>query len=203
MTKDNKLIKIGGFINNERVQNCWEYDFNTQLWTQKDDIPFSFYYATNITFNNEEYIFTGTGQVWIYNYSSQLFTRKNDIPAPNNGFMFGFIENNELYFITYGSNWKYNLSSDTWNKISTNIFTPRSRHAMGFYADGSAYVLEDGSDLYKYYYENDIWKLSGTFPGPNDVRNKWTIFVIDEAAYMAVTYSPFLGQAPKLNVYRD
>ena len=205
IVKENKLLKIGGIDHLGPVTNFWEYDFNTQVWTQKDDIPFTFISATNVSLNEEEYIITHTGQVWSYNHSSQLFSRKNDIPAHIVGFLFAFKDNNEIFFITCGSTWSYNISSDTWTEVSKNQFDKDSYfvHAIGFYSNGSAYVLEDGQDLYKYYRDIDRWILCGRYPTCQANSSYKTVFVIGEDAYIAALSDSYSGCSPFLVVYRD
>ena len=202
---DNKLLKIGGTNHLGPVNSFWEYDFNTQLWNQKDDIPFTFSNATNVNLNEEEYIITNTGQVWTYNYSSQLFTRKNDIALQFNDFVFAFKENNGLYLISYGSNWSYDISTDTWTEISKNNFNKDNyfNHAFGFYSNGSAYVLEDGQYLYKYYRDLGRWILCGAYPGCRADNSYKTVFVIGDDAYIAATSGNYSGCSPLLFVYQD
>jgi hypothetical protein len=202
---DNKLLKIGGTNHLGPVTSFWEYDFNTQLWNQKDDIPFTFSNATHVSLNEEEYIITNTGQVWTYNYSSQLFTRKNNIALQYNDFVFAYKENNGIYLVTYGSNWSYDISTDTWTEISKNNFNKDnySNHAIGFYSNGIAYVLEDGQYLYKYYNDLARWILCGAFPGCRADNSYKTVFVIGDDAYIAAISGNYWGCSPFLFVYRD
>lgn len=205
ITKDNKLLKMGGTNYLGPLNSFWEYSFNTQVWTQQVDIPFNFSYATHVSLNDVEYIITNTGQVWIYNHSSRQFFRKNDIATQINGLLFAYEENNGIFLITYGSNWSYNISSDSWTEISKNRFDKNSylNDAIGFYSNGSAYVLEDGQDLYRYYRDIDRWILCGRYPGCRADNSYKTVFVVGDDAYIAAISSNYSGCSPFLFAYRD
>ena len=159
ITTGNKLLKIGGINNQGPVDSFWEYDFDSQVWTQLDDMPFSFSYSAHASLNGVEYIITNTGQVWTLDHASRVFTRKNDFVAPITGFLFAYEENNGIYLITYGSDWSYNAGSDNWTEMSKNKFSKDtySEHALGFYYNGRPYVLEDGGVLFKYYADLGRW----------------------------------------------
>lgn len=198
ITAGNKLLKIGGINYLGPVNSFWEYDFNSQVWTRGDDMPFSFSYSTHASLNGVEYIITNTGQVWTLDHASRVFTRKNDFVAPVTGFLFAYEENNGIYLITYGSDWSYNAGSDTWTEMSKNNFNKDtySNHALGFYYNGRAYVLEDGGLLYKYYAERGIWVLCGYYPGCRPDNSNKTVFVIGDYAYIPAISGNYGGCSP-------
>jgi hypothetical protein len=205
ITAGNMLLKMGGVDHLGPVNSFWEYDFNTEEWTRLDDIPFSFTYSTHVSLNGVEYIITNTGQVWTLDHASRVFTRKNDFVAPVTGFLFAYEENNGIYLTTYGSDWSYNAASDTWTSISENPFEKDNYfvHAIGYYLNGTAYVLEDGVDLYKYYPERARWVLCGHYPGGRGDNSYKTAFVIGDYAYIAATSSNYAGCAPLLFAYSN
>lgn len=205
ITTGNKLLKIGGINYLGPVESCWEYDFNTQVWIRQDDIPFSFTYSTHAGMNGVEYIITNTGQVWTLDHASRVFTRKNNFVAPVNGFMFAYAENNGIYLITYGSDWSYNAGSDTWTEMSKNTFSKDNytNHAIGFYYNGNAYVIEDGGRLYKYYADRGRWVLCGYYPGCRSDNSYKTVFVIGDYAYIPAISGNYGGCSPLHFAFRN
>ncbi|MEL7146285.1 MAG: hypothetical protein AAFO69_07950, partial [Bacteroidota bacterium] len=200
-----RLLKMGGINHLGPVRRFWEYDFATQKWTQNEDIPFSFYRATSVSLDSEELIVTNTGQVWTYNYSSKRFSRKNDYTPQSDEIIFVFKEDNQVYLATYGATLSYDFQSDTWEELSKNNTTPNSSrpHALGFYANGNAYILQNGAFLYKYSKETNNWILSGKYPGCGVSGLYPVVFVIEDTAYIAATWSSTGGCAPLMFAYRD
>lgn len=205
ITIGNKLLKIGGINYLGPVKNFWEYDFDTQVWIRQDDIPFTFTYSTHASMNGVEYIITNTGQVWTLDHASRVFTRKYDFVAPFNGFMFAYEENNRICLITYGSDWSYDAGSDTWTEMSKNTFSKDSysRHAIGFYYNGRAYVIEDGGRLYKYYADRGKWVLCGYYPGCRPDNSYKTVFVTGEYAYIPAISGNYGGCSPLHFAFRN
>ncbi len=205
ITTGNKLLKIGGTNYLGPVNSFWEYDFNSQVWTRGDNLPFSFSYSAHASLNGVEYIITNTGQVWTLDHASRVFTRKNDFVAPVTGFLFAYEENNGIYLITYGSDWSYDAGSDTWTEMSKNSFNKDnySNHAIGFYYNGKAYVLEDGGRLYKYYADRGRWVLCGYYPGCRSDNSYKTVFVIGDYAYIPAISGNYWGCSPLHFAYRS
>lgn len=205
ITTDNKMLKFGGINHLGPVSSLWEYDFNTQVWTQGADIPFTFTSSTHASLNGEEYIITNTGQVWTLNHASGAFTRKNDFPVPFNGFLFAYEENNLLYMVVYGSHWSYNAGSDTWTEISKNNFNKDyySNYALGFYYNGQAYVLEDGGLLYRYYPDRGRWILAGYYPGCRADNSYKTVFITGGYAYIPAISGNYYPCSPLHYAFRN
>ena len=201
---DNKVIVIGGNIDGTSCP-VWEYDFNTNIWTRQEDAPFIFTLATHVTLNGLEYIITESGLVCTYNYSTREFTKKYHFLHLGRMFLFAYIANGKIHLVTYGSTWSYDEGTDDWTKVSDNFFDKDacSIDAIGFYYNGSPYVLEDGVKLYRYYADYKRWVVCGYFPGSMGGDSYKTTFVIGDYVYVAATFSHYWGCAPLHFAYRD
>ncbi len=204
LARDNKVIVIGGNINGTSCP-VWEYDFTTKIWTRQDDAPFIFTLATHVNLNGLEYIITDSGLVCTYNYSTREFTKKYHFLHPVNLFLSAYIANGKIHLVTYGSTWSYDESTDDWTKVSDNPFEKDYSFvpAIGFYYNGSPYVLEDGVELYKYLADYERWVLCGYYPGSRGDNSYKTVFVIGDYAYIAATSSNYYGCAPLHFAYSD
>ncbi|MGL1888200.1 MAG: IPT/TIG domain-containing protein [Reichenbachiella sp.] len=207
IVNENKLLKMSGSNYSGTVNFIWEYDFDSQIWTQQKGLPFSFEYATYFNLDGKAFIVTNFGEVWSYEFSSKIFTRQNDFPETSDwsGFSFAFTDDDDIFLITYGANWQYDMNTDSWLKISNNIFdrSSYSQNAIGFYSNNTAYVIEDGEYLYKYNRQSDNWSLASMFPGCRGDNSYKTVFSIQNKAYVAATSGSYGGCSPLLYEYSD
>lgn len=202
------LYKVGGtaswgFL---PVYEVWEYHFIENTWIQKNDIPFNFHFAVSYTMEQTAHIITDMGQCWKYQPETDSFTRLNDFPAVfTDDFASAFMSNGNQYVATYGNTWIYDPLNDAWNKVSDNPFQQEHYRidAIGFAMNNTGYVLHSGDYLYKYDVAEDRWVLTSFYPGCAGYEAYKTMFVLDDEAYAAATYSYAYSCAPLLFRYRE
>jgi len=112
---DNKLyIGLGNsnpYSNFLNDSDFWEYDFDTQVWTQKNNFPNeSRRDGINFTYNGNGYIgfgyarnlntgtFKGFSDIWKYDHVNDTWELIANMPVPCKHELFYFIKNNNLYF---------------------------------------------------------------------------------------------------------
>jgi len=91
--------------------DVWEYDFDNQIWTQKNDFPgIGRRDGISFTHNGKGYFGFGLGgnsniggsksfsDLWEYNVSDDSWTEIADLPVPNKQELFAFVFDNSLYF---------------------------------------------------------------------------------------------------------
>ncbi|GAA4840813.1 hypothetical protein GCM10023331_27270 [Algivirga pacifica] len=204
VVKSNKLLKIGGLVRGEPSHNFWEYNFDTNSWTQKENLPFSFTRATHFEYNGLLYILTNQGEVWTYNYSSEEFTQKNNLPITFYDFAFAFKDNQNIYLITYGSNWLYDPNMDSWQENSQNTIRQYDylQAPVGVYAENTAYILDQGQHLLRFDTPSESWVKVSTYPGCGGSNAYKTTFTIDDKIYWGATSGGYGGCTPLMFSYQ-
>ena len=151
----------------------WEFDFNTEEWQKRKDIPMKFSkYKGGIpckTKNNELYVFSYANELWQYHPDDDSWIKKKKFPGPIR-IVSNFIENdNKLYLIgglysDYGYGglkdcWEYSIESDSWEMLA---FMPELygngiafSHNNSIYA-GLGWVISG----YYSYTEQNFYKLN-------------------------------------------
>lgn len=102
---------IYSYSNYDCKSDIWEYDLNTNVWTQKNDFPgiarrdgISFTYNGNgyFGFGNQADPITGISKgfsdLWKYDVPSDSWEKIVDMPVPNKQELFAFVFGNSLYF---------------------------------------------------------------------------------------------------------
>lgn len=198
ISHENKVYKIGGINHLGPLKRFSIYDFTTDTWTQKNELPFSFKNATYFIHSNEAFIITNEGEVWKYNFVSDQFTQKNSFPTTYDQFASAYEYMGEYYIITYGQTFKYNLNSDSWSEFMPNDFQKGnySQHAIGFQNSGTTYVLADGQYVYRLDNENSRWVLSSKYPGCRGDNSYKVFFTIEGKTYIVATSGNYSGCSP-------
>lgn len=185
-----KVYKLGGQPNGERSSNwLWCYDFDTNKWTQKGNMPFSFYNATYFTNNNQIYVLTSSKQLWKCDFENEQYVRLKDHPGDINFFfIFAFQSNGQTYTVTYGRTWQYDYAQDSWTQkaaLPFNYYDSGDKVITFAYKD-TGYVF--GNSLLKYDSVNDKW-LEASYCPITAIAAQKTTFVIGNKAYLLATVS--------------
>ncbi len=155
--------------------DLWEYDPNTNAWTQKADLHDGRRFAVGFSIGSKGYI--GTGQIssydflndfWEYDPVLNLWMQKADFPGGKRFAAVGFSIGSKGYLGT-GDNgtpkkdfWEYDPLSDTWSQIAD--YAGNRYGAVSFNIGSKGYV-GTGSDAQMPY--NDFWEY-------NSSTNLWT-----------------------------
>ena len=197
--------------------DLWVYNPDSNLWTQKNDLPNSSSgrgFAIAFTIGNHAYIGTGSNDgftklysdLWMYNSDSDTWVQKADYPAGGRDAMACFVLNGKAYVgggtdnnLVYGEFYEYDPAKDKW---TSKIGMPQgsTAFAMGFSVGGHGYMCGGaGSSEYKTLYEydtaNNSWSKKADFPGGG--RQAGIAFTIGNKAYAG------LGMSGYANVYTD
>ena len=204
---NDKFFRVGG-INYlyVPVNDLWSYSFTDNTWTKRSNLPFSFSKASYFNLDNQLYVLTYEGQLWQCNFESGQYTRLKDFPAKfNDYFLSTFMANGNAFAVQYGKTWMYDKGNDTWIEKRSNIFYKQqySESAKCFTSNNTGYVLNSGSDLYKYDYVNDKWIFVSKYPGSYASISEKSIFVVGSTTYIAAIYSYYVGGSPFLFSYQD
>ena len=204
---NNNFYRVGG-INylNVPVSDLWSYNFTNQTWTKKSNLPFSFTRASYFNLDNQTYVLTYEGQLWKCNFDNGQYTRLRDIPTVFfDYFESTFIANGNVYAVQYGKTWMYDKQNDNWIQKASNLFSLEQyfTNAKCFTYNNTGYVLNKGTDLYKYDYINDNWIHVSKFPNSYGFNSEKSIFVLGNMAYIAATFSNYEGGSPLMFAYQD
>jgi hypothetical protein len=209
LVSGNKLFKVGGndyMFQQSIISDVWAFYFISKSWTKKNNIPFQFSYATSFNLDNQFYVLTYEGQLWQCDFENEQYKRLKDFPAQfNDYFVSSFIANGNAYAVQYGKTWMYDKLNNNWILKSGNIFSLEQYYvgAKCFTLNNTGYVLNKGTDLYKYDYVNNVWILVSFFPGPQGFNSEKSFFVIGNSAYIAATSSNYQGGSPLMYSYQE
>jgi len=127
-------IGNGGTSTGDFFTEFYEYDYNTDAWTQRDSFPGIERYGTfGIALNGKGYAGFGangaTGQFfndwWEYNPANDTWTAKTSCPVTTRDYVAGFTLGNQIYLGTghqtsgtFETNdfYSYNPSNDSWTQ---------------------------------------------------------------------------------------
>jgi len=201
------LYKVGGYnYLSKLVYDVWVFNFISKTWTKKNNIPFNLYNGFSFQMNNQLYVVNDEGQLWKCNFENEQYTRMNDAPF-NFKYSLGstFTANNKTFAVVYGSTWQYDDLNDTWIAKAPNLFSKEqySVDAFGFALNGTGYVLNRGTFLYKYDPINDRWVLTSNYPGLRSDNSYKIAFIIGSRAYVAATSGNYGGNSPLMYVYQE
>lgn len=202
-----KVFRVGG-VNylSTPLKSLWSYNMETNTWKEKYDLPFSFSSAGYFILEDQIYILTYEGQLWLCDFETEQYTRLNDFPEKIvNFFVSAFIANGNAYTVQYGKTWLYDKQNDKWIPKTANPFSKGyySTYAKCFSFNNTGYVLNDGTDLYKYDYVNDKWILTSKYPGSYGSNSEKSIFIIGNEVYIAAISTNYSGGAPLMYVYKE
>jgi len=204
---NDNLFRVGGFdFISKPISELWVYNFTSNKWTKKNDIPFSYTRASYFKIENQFYVLTYEGQLWQCDFEKELYKRLNDFPVSfSNYFMSTFTANGNVFAVQYGKTWMYDKQNDSWIPKAANVFTEERYSTFGicFTYNNTGYELNNGTDLYKYDYINDQWILTSKFPGVYGSISEKSFFVIGNQAYIAAIYSYYDDGSPLMYSFQD
>lgn len=206
ITRNSQVFRVGGVNYLSKLNLLWSYNLENNSWTQKPNLPFNFEDASYVTINNNIYVLTLEKQLWKCDFDNNNYERLNDFPdTPSDFFLSAFIANNEIYAIQYGKTWHYNLQNNTWTfKAANPLYKERySQRTECFSNNNTGYALVNGSLLYKFDYNSNLWNLVSYYPGIRGDASKKTIFVLNSKAYFAAISGWFYESSPLLYAYFD
>lgn len=178
---NNTLICFSTLENVENSYQLWQYDFNSNSWSQRNNISYSTYGATYLINESHILIINPEGEVWKYYPDDDTSQQMNDFPTSFD-YGFAFAQNNQMFLITNGKNWKYDKYADSWTEISSNIFMEGNYgNTFGFMHKASAHVYFD-EEIYKFHVGSYSWIKVCDYP-TTTIRYK-TAFTIGNDAYI-------------------
>jgi hypothetical protein len=204
---NDNVFRVGG-VNYmySPMSDLLSYNFINDVWTKKANLPFSFSSASYFKLDNQFYVLTYEGRLWQCDFENEQYKRLKDFPAQfTDYFVSSFVANGNAYAVQYGKTWIYDKLNDNWILKSGNIFSLQqySVGAKCFTLNNTGFVLNKGTDLYKYDYVNDVWILVSLFPGAYGFNSEKSFFVIGNSAYIAATFSNYQGGSPLMYSYQE
>jgi N-acetylneuraminic acid mutarotase len=156
---------IGGGGNNfESFKDFWQYDPNTNVWTQIADFDGGkIWGAASFGIGSKGYVGTGTTaydtrreDFWEYDPALNKWTRKADFPGGGRTRDVGFSIGNKGYvgtglsgqcctFFDHKDFWEYDPAKDAWTRKADFEGGLRSG-AIGFCINGKGYIGTGGHD---------------------------------------------------------
>lgn len=136
----NKGYAGGGLRGSVYLNDFWEYDPVTQVWTQKADFQGT---GSSVGFNigNKGYVVSGQA-LWEFDPSSNNWVRKADFPGLARSYAVGFSIGSKGYFGTgdeLKDFWEYDLPTDQWTQKADFIGNGRTA-ASGFSIGTNGYI---------------------------------------------------------------
>jgi hypothetical protein len=147
------------------LKDFWEYDINSDTWTQLADFPGgSRYNATSWVINNLAYVASGVNakyltDVWRFDPTSKSWQRLNDFPGnPGNATGVALISNQVYWGFTNNQLWKYDYTKDTWLRLKDTPFAMRRLAGSNTNLYGQEFDSQSSArPLYQYNFVNDSW----------------------------------------------
>lgn len=170
---DGKMYFGGGHQNNK----LFEYDMDTNVYTELPNIPYNFGWGGMNGYNGELYIFGGkhaTTTAYKYNPTTQTYTQLADIPV-------GFVSaisvtlGDKIYLVTgrpyeststrYNTIYEYNPADDTYKLCNALIHNGDCKGAIGY--KGYLYIFggdQENRTCYRYDPRTDTSKKMRSIP---------------------------------------
>jgi N-acetylneuraminic acid mutarotase len=182
-------------FNSQLINDFWEYDPKTDIWTRKADYPGQAgEYVKGFGINNKGYVGTGFGKrlatpgddipqnddFWEYNPANDKWTRKADFAGGKRENVIAF-EINGIGYMGLGTNndytgnfkdfWKYDADADKWTRVADYPGTG-SFGVAAFASNGKGYAGLGGAspsvaekDFWQYDPIADKWDKKADYPG--------------------------------------
>lgn len=170
---DGKMYFGGGHQNNK----LFEYDMDTNVYTELPNIPYNFGWGGMNGYNGELYIFGGkhdTTTAYKYNPTTQTYTQLADIPV-------GFVSaisvtlGDKIYLVTgrpfessstrYNTIYEYNPADNTYRLCNATIHSGDCKGATSY--KGYLYIFggdQENRTCYRYNPRTDTSKKMGSIP---------------------------------------
>ncbi len=187
------------------VNDFWEFDPDSNKWTQKADFPGGVRYS-GVAFNIGSKGYFGTGiavgydwynDFWEYNPATNIWTRRADFPGTKRSWAVGFSIGNKGYIGMGGDKtsstndfWEYNPITNVWTK-KADLPGPKREGAVGFSIGSKGYVGTGGEnssldDFWEYDPATNVWTAKGFFPG--GMRSEAVGFSIGQKGYLGTGF---------------
>jgi N-acetylneuraminic acid mutarotase len=153
---------VGGGEGQEGPFNdFWEYDFSTDQWVQKNNLPFDLdnsYGAAAFSDNNSSTILIRSNDVWIYEPVTDAWVTTTTIPGAGLYLPSGFSKNGEIYVFGGGyytpEMYKYTPATEEWTLVG-GVPGELTNGGFIFDIDGQIYIGDAGSQGYKNFWRYD------------------------------------------------
>lgn len=199
-------VCLGQGQTNPYFKDLWEYNEETQSWTQKADFIGSARRQA-IGFAIDDFGYVGTGQdasglrndFYKYDPLTNTWEQLNDFPGTPRRQAVGFAMGGEGYVGTGDDGvlrndfWMYVPSTDTWIQQANFPGTARAGATgwgvfpTAFIATGEDLNFEYKKDVWEYNYFTNTWVQRADLPG--SARKNAISFVIDGIAYLGTGFN--------------
>jgi hypothetical protein len=213
-------VVTGTDSNFNSLTECWEYDANSDKWTQKAnftgtarayDIGFAIGNKGFIGMGYDVHTMTYFKDIWEYDTTADAWKRKNDFGGSvreeasafavgNNGYLC-FGEDNVIGWTR--DMWQYDTILDMWTQKSSYPSGVGLYGVAGFVIGNNIYVgtgQDSSSKCYQFFWRyntlTDTWNQEAKFPGAP--RGDCSAFAVGDSGYMgfgtdnnAILYSDF------------
>lgn len=190
---------------NPYLNDFWEYDAGSDVWTQKANFGGSARRAAAaFTANNKGYVTCGQDisgfkkDMWMYDPAANTWTAKSDFPGTARRLPVAFSISN-IGFVGTGDDgaftndfYRYNAASDSWISIPSFGGTPRYAASCfvigtdGYVGTGYDNTLANTKDFWKYNSLTNSWSQVKDFSG--SARSNAVGFAIGSFGYIATGY---------------
>ena len=217
-TVGNRIIVCFGTDGLQNLNECWEYDSDSDDWTRKADFPGEpRMNAVAFSIGDKAYIGTGFTEkdgiteakkdFWEYNSATNGWTAKANFPGEARYGAVGFSIGDKGYIsLGAASNrlefpsdlWEYNPSNNQWIKKAD--FPDKGRDEASVFVIGtSAYVIGGAlpgeiavtnKNVWEYNSLKDKWQKDADFPGP--ARIGGIAFTMNKKGYLCSGYNGVL-----------
>jgi len=181
------MIVFGGYDSNNFLNDTWEYNIDTDTWTQKSSGATARYEFPIIVYNdgtnNKMIIHGGYGpsdtvldDLWEYNITTDTWTQLSSGPSARYDHTITYYNNGSgnkmLLFGGYDKSnalnelWEYDIDDGSWTQ-KTSCDSSRLLHIAFIYNNNGHYKLiilcgHDGNnaldDVWEYDIKDDLWK---------------------------------------------
>jgi N-acetylneuraminic acid mutarotase len=227
-TVSEKGFLYGGYIYDNIINSylptkrMWEYDINSNIWTERRECPYQIYSGTSFSHNGKGYIKSSSDDKKIFSYDPKTDSWDIETIYPGNSkVLISVILGDELYTgigtdfnKIYNEFYKYNFVTKKWTKLNDFPGSPRI-FPVAFAINGKAY-MGTGFNYFENLYYNDFWEYNPTtdnwvrkadFPGAG--RYRACAFSLNNKGYIGLGtreeyypgYPDFWRYSPELNTW--
>jgi len=196
----------GNFGSTEAVRYVWKFDFLSNTWTRRNDIPFDFLEHTMFELNGKTYLISHKQECWLCDFENDTYSRLSDFPVGFRGEWIGsFVIKGTAYVAKYGRTWRYDEQNDQWLEIGANPLYWGSYNGIPpyFTANDAGYVLIDGNKLFRFDPELDSWSIVSGYPGYVGDSSSKIAFVINQIAYVPCFASSWGSRTAAMYAFRS
>lgn len=199
-------ICLGQGQTNPFFKDLWEFNWETNAWSQKADFEGSpRKQAISFVIDNIAYVGTGqdasglTKDFYKYDPATNNWTQLNDFPGTARRQAVGFSMGSNGFVgtgddgVVKNDFWMYVPVTDTWIQKANFPGTPRAGATgwgvfpTAFIATGEDINFEYKKDVWEYNYFGNSWVQRADLPGPG--RKNATSFVINGIAFLGTGYN--------------